>query len=81
VISWYLVPKGAHLTAARKPVLVATGTATLHQAGATKLTIRLTGKGRQLLKRAQHLKLTAKGKFTPAGETATSTTKTITLKR
>jgi len=41
----------------------------------------LVGLGRGLLKHAKRLKLTAKGTFTPTGGTATSVTKTFTLKR
>ena len=81
VISWYLVPKGAHLAKAKKPVLVATASVTFHHAGKAKVKITLTAKGRRLLKGAKHLKLTAKGSFTPAGGSKTSTTRAINLKR
>jgi len=80
VISWYLVPKGAHLAKAKK-VLVATASVTFHHAGKAKVKITLTAKGRRLLKGAKHVKLTAKSSFTPAGGSKTSTTRAINLKR
>ena len=81
VISWYFVPKGAHRTKAKKPVLVARSSVVRHKAGRAKIKIVLTVKGRKLLKGVRHLTLTAKGTFTPTGQAATSTTKTFTLKR
>jgi hypothetical protein len=81
LLSWYLVPKGAHLTKAKQPTLVATVRAALKQAGRAKVKIALTRKGRKLLKRAQRIRLTAKGSFTPTGAPTTTTTKAITLKR
>jgi len=81
LLSWYLVPKGAHLTKAEQPTLVATVRATLNQAGKAKVKIALTRKGRKVLKPAQRIKLTAKGSFTPTGASTTTTTKAITLKR
>lgn len=79
-VSWYLVPKGAHLSRA-KPVLVARGHVTVNTAGPAKLTIRLTGSGRALLKHANRLVLTAQGSMAPTGENAVSATKSFVLKR
>jgi hypothetical protein len=79
-ISWYLVPKGAQLSAA-KPTLVATGKKSFTKAGTVKITIKPTTKGKTLLKNAKKLKLTAKGAYTPKGAKATSATKRFTLKR
>jgi hypothetical protein len=79
VISWYEVPKGAHLSAAR-PILVATGTATAAKAGVVKVKIKLTTKGKQLLRHARSVKLTAKGSFTPTGKAAVVAFKTFTIK-
>lgn len=78
-ISWYEVPKGAHLSAAHL-VLVATGTANAAGAGTLKIKVKLTTKGKQLLRHAHGLKLTAKGSFTPTGKTPITTTRTILLK-
>ena len=87
-IGWYFLPKGAHLASAKhgkkptaKPVLVASASVVFHKAGRAKVKITLTGKGRQMLRSASHLGLVAKGTFTPNGQSATSTTKAITLKR
>ena len=80
VISWYLVPKGAHLATTR-PVLVAVGRFSFTQAGVAKLPIKLTAKGKSLLKHAKQLKLTAKGVLTLGGQKAVSATKSFTLKR
>jgi hypothetical protein len=84
-ISWYRVPSGAHITAA-KAVLVATGTQAFTKPGRTTLTIGLTTKGRELLEQAtnvqlRRLKLTAKGTFTPLGGAAVSAERTVRLRR
>ena len=81
VIRWYLVRKGAHVATAKKPVLVASASVVFQKAGKATIKVSLTGKGRKLLKHAKRIKLIAKATFTPAGGRATSTTKTITLKR
>jgi hypothetical protein len=80
VISWYLVPSGAHLAAA-KPVLVTTGRATIRSAGTITIKLKLTPAGRRLLVHAKRLALTAKGAFTPNGEAPIDARKTFTLKR
>jgi len=79
-ISWYLVPKGARL-ATRRPTLVAIGRASFTKAGATKIEIKLTGRGRLLLRHANRLRLTARGSLTPSGQGAVSAIKSFTLKR
>ena len=82
VIDWYYVPKGAKISKAKpKPVLVATGKASLSRVGRVKLTIKLTRSGKQMLERARSVKLTSKGTFTPAGKKAVAASKTITLRR
>jgi hypothetical protein len=79
-ISWYLIPKGAHLARA-KPTLVAHGDVTLSAVGVAKLAIQLTGKGRAMLKHASHLKLTALGSITGVGVGPLSASKSFVLKR
>ncbi len=81
VIGWYRVPKGAHIARAKKPVLVASGSAVFHKAEKGTIKVSLTHKGRKLLKHATRVKLTAKATFTPAGGPGTSATKIITLTR
>jgi hypothetical protein len=83
-ISWYQVAKGAH-TAAAGTLLVATGSQTFTGAGTSTLTIRLTRKGRKLLKHAERaqvkrLTLISKGKFAPIGAGAVSTERTFKLR-
>jgi len=62
-------------------VLIASGTATFAAGGTQKVTIKLTGIGKQLLKRSRQLKITAKGAFTPAGKAPVTTIKGFSLKR
>jgi hypothetical protein len=81
VIDWYLVANGAHGAKAKKPVLVASASVVLHNAGKVTIKVSLTGKGRKLLKHAKRVKLTAKATFTPTGGTPTSRAATIKLKR
>jgi hypothetical protein len=80
-ISWYQVPRGAHLAKAKKPVRVATVKKVLRHAGTTKLEIKLTRAGRSLLRGSKRLKLTTKASFTPRGAAAISLTRHIKLAR
>ncbi len=79
-ISWFLVPKGAHLASA-KPVLAAIGSVGSPAPGGAKLTIKLTAKGRALLAHAGRLELTAKGVLQPSGAASVGATRSFTLKR
>ena len=84
VIDWYELPKGAHLAKHKpkpKPVLVAIGTAKFAAAGTESITLKLTTKGRHLLKAAKHIRLTAKGTFTATGTPPVTATKSFTLTR
>ena len=80
-ISWYLVPKGAHVGTAKhpKPVLVATGHAVATHAGKLTVTVKLTPKGRALTAHARRLKLTAKGSFKVNGRPVVTATKPFVL--
>jgi hypothetical protein len=81
-ISWYQIPTGAHLSNANAhPVLIATGKKTFTKAGSAAMTVKLTTTGKRMLAHTKSLKLTAKGSFTPAGQTAITATKTFTLRR
>ncbi len=62
-------------------MLVTTVSVVSHKVGKAKIKIVLTGGGRKLSKDPKHVKLTAKGTFTPVGEPATTATKTFALKR
>lgn len=79
-IAWYLVPKGAHVAGA-KPVLAAGGKISTRASGASKLTVKLTAKGRSLLARGAQVKLTAKGVLAASGRPSLVATHTFTLKR
>lgn len=78
-IGWYQVPSGAHL-AAKKPVLVASGTAKFPVAGTRRVTLKLTAAGRSLLKRSGRLKLVARAIFAPTGGARSSATRGFTLR-
>jgi hypothetical protein len=79
-VSWYLAPTGSHAASA-KPVLVAAGHVNLAAAGPARLTIKLTAKGRSLLKHASKLKLTARGSLALHGRPAASEARPFTLRR
>lgn len=79
-IAWYLVPKGARVSAA-KPVLAAVGKISTPASGASKLTVKLTAKGRSLLAPGKPLKLTAKGVLAASGRPSLVATRSFTLKR
>jgi hypothetical protein len=75
----------ASLTAAgasaRRATLLATGRRVYKAAGKAKLTIKLTGRGRQRLRRARRLTATLKVSFAPIGAKAISTKGRVRLKR
>jgi len=82
VVSWYFLPKGARISrAAPKPTLVATGRASFMRAGVGTIRITLTSKGRQLLRGAKRLRLTARASFSPTVGAAAVSLRTFTLKR
>jgi hypothetical protein len=85
-ITWAAPPHAAaHSTAAAaaehkpKPVLVASARVTVTKAGKVTVKIRLTAKGKALLKHNHHLKVTALATFTPASGHPTSARKTLLL--
>jgi hypothetical protein len=81
-ISWYFVPKGARVARAKpKPTLVASGRARFSAPGTLAVKIQLTARGRQLLRHAKRLKITAKGGFTQSAALSVSALATFTLRR
>jgi hypothetical protein len=72
-ILWYFRPRHG------RTIVVAGVTMTFQTPGRFKIRLVLTGKGRTLLARATHLKLSAAGSFTSAGMTQASSTRTLTL--
>ena len=79
-ISWFVVPRGAHLAAA-KPILVAAGRVSPAAAGPASIKVRLTSKGRRLLAHAHRLKITVKGTLAASGQSTISAKRAVTLKR
>jgi hypothetical protein len=73
VIDWFAKVKG-------KQVLVASASVVFHQAGKVTVKLKLTGKGRKLLRAGKSVKITTKATFTPSGGTPTTSTRTTTLK-
>jgi hypothetical protein len=80
-IDWYQVPAGAHLARAPKPILIASGAKTFTSSGTSKITVKLTGAGRRLLKVSRHLTLTVIYSFTPRDGSKTGERRLITIKR
>jgi hypothetical protein len=82
VVSWYEVPKGAHLAKAKlKPILVASVGASFASAQSLTLKLKLTPTGRKLLEAAKRVALVEQSTFTPTGGTTVATTKTFALHR
>jgi hypothetical protein len=80
-VSWSYQRRPAGHGARPKPVTVAAGRATISRAGSTSVRIVLTPAGRRLLKRAQRLKITARGSVLPVGRAAVLATQAVTLSR
>jgi hypothetical protein len=84
VVKWYFLPPGAKLAKASKraqPVLVASGSIVFRVAGSAEMKIRLSSRGKALLKRSKRLRLTATSTFTPVGEPAVTTSAAFQLTR
>ncbi len=82
MVSWYEVPKGAHLAKAKpKPILVASVGASFASAQSLTLKLKLTPIGRKLIKAAKRVALVEQSTFTPTVGTAVATTKTFALHR
>jgi hypothetical protein len=82
-IDWHLQSAGANAASKHgsKSVLVASGRATFAAKGTKKVDVKLTPAGVRLLGRADALKLTATGTFTPSGGTSVVVTKAFVLER
>jgi hypothetical protein len=77
-ISWYRVQRGARIAGPRS-VLVASGRQTFRTFGAATLRIRLTRRGRQLLRHVKRLKLTGRATFNPKSRPTVRAASTFTL--
>ena len=84
-VSWYLVPAGAHISAKKKPVLVARGSATTKTSGRLKIKLKPTSAGKRLLKKAarakKRLRLTSRSEFKPLVGSPAKRIAKIQLKR
>jgi hypothetical protein len=79
-ISWYLIPRGAHLARDRPaPVLVATAVESFVKHRVQTLRIRLTAGGKHLLHAATQIRLTAEGTLTTPRGTAVTAARAFTL--
>jgi beta-galactosidase len=83
VIDWYDVSTPARHSKKHKPrkVLVASASESIKKAGKTRVRIKLNARGRSLLRHAKRRRLTVEARFTPMGESTTTASKVITLKR
>ncbi|HEX3910166.1 MAG TPA: putative Ig domain-containing protein [Solirubrobacteraceae bacterium] len=68
-IDWYYLPPGARLARAA-PVPFAAGKVDFANAGTKRITLKLSARGRKLLRRRKSIKLSARGSFTPRGKRA-----------
>jgi hypothetical protein len=82
VIDWYYIHRvhSRHGTRTTQ-VRVAAVTAHIKKAGPVEVKIKLTPRGRLLLRHARRQRLTAKASFTPAGQPTTRMSKVIHLIR
>ncbi len=83
-LSWFAIAKRAHASSKKDTVklLVASAAARFTKAGSRRVKLKLTAKGRSLLKRVRRSqKLSAVATFTPTDGSRTTSTKTITLRR
>jgi hypothetical protein len=78
---WFEVPRGAHVAARSRPVLVLWGTTSYLSAGKRIMRLHLTTRGRELLHHGKHVKLTAKAVFVRAGHSPVTWLKTFLLNR
>jgi beta-galactosidase len=83
VIDWYDVSSPTRHSAKRKPTqtLVASASESIKRAGETKVKVKLNARGRSLLKHAKRQRLMVTARFTPMGESTTTASKVIILKR
>jgi beta-galactosidase len=81
VIDWEHAPPRKRHARKPKPVRVAGRTVSVKRAGRISVTVKLTKAGRRLLKPAKRERLTVRVSFTPIGQSTTTRTKVIELKR
>ncbi len=80
-ISWDYVPPGARAPSSTAPVLFAAGHVTFRTAGTRTVLLRVTSRGRKLLRHRRRIALVARGSFTPNGKSTITATKSFTVTR
>jgi hypothetical protein len=82
-VSWFALPKGAHLSgnAKTRPVLVAIGGLVFASPGTGKLELVLTSAGKTLLRHAKRVLLTARSTFVPIHGSALTVRASFSLHR
>jgi alpha-tubulin suppressor-like RCC1 family protein len=80
-IAWYYVPPGARAPSSTAPVLFAAGQLRFRTAGTKLLVLRLTNRGRKLLRHRRRIALLARGIFTPRAKRPITATKSFSLAR
>jgi hypothetical protein len=73
MVRWYLVTRGGHHATKRKTVLFATGRGTFARAGKATIRMRLTADAKRVLRSTHHVRLVARGTFTPAASSVGAT--------
>jgi beta-galactosidase len=81
VIDWDYAPRRKGRARRPKPVRVAARTVSIRRAGRLSVKVKLTKRGRRLLKHATRERLTVRVSFTPIGQSTTTRTKVIELAR
>ena len=81
VIDWDYAPPRKRHARKPKPVRVAARTVSIKKAGRVAVKLKLTKRGRHLLQHAKRERLTVRVSFTPIGQSTTTRTKIIELKR
>jgi Bacterial Ig-like domain (group 3) len=80
-ITWYEKPTRVHVARRSGRVAIAAGSVSFDKAGVDKVKVRLTAKGRRLLKHVRRVKLVAVSVLTPSGQGALSAEAPFTLTR
>jgi len=80
-IEWWYLPPGTRLARSSARVLCAAGRLTFPTAGTRTIVLKLTRRGRVLLRHRRTIALTAKGSFTPVGKPTVTATKAFNLAR
>jgi hypothetical protein len=76
VVRWLTIPRRGN-----RAVLLASARLTFTAAGTKRVVIRLTRKGRKVLRRARRLRITVRATWTPLGGTPVTRSRRVTLRR